>query len=308
MLDFIRGGCEVSLIVAVDFTASNANPQLPSSLHYGTAVRPSEYERAIRAVGAVLNEYDSDKRYPVYGFGAAFNNATHHCFPLTFDLSNPEVEGVEGICGVYRTALSCVTLSGPTYFAEVLNTVAELASLHASQVDQKYFVLLLLTDGVVNDMDASIDAIVRASALPLSIIIVGVGTTNFEDMHVLDADDVPLRSRGVVMQRDIVQFVAFRDVEARGPAALARVRGLAVLFGYGRSSARVRAGDACGVADATAVVYGAAWNRAESAACHGCSRAEWRLWSGVGATPSAAWCELLATGGVGSRSSEAGVR
>ena len=44
---------------------------------------------------------------------------------------------------------------------------------------QKYSVLLIITDGVVNDIDATIAAIVGASVLPLSIIIVGVGNENF---------------------------------------------------------------------------------------------------------------------------------
>jgi hypothetical protein len=40
-------------------------------------------------------------------------------------------------------------------------------------------VLLILTDGVINDMDATIAALVHASTQPLSIIIVGVGSENF---------------------------------------------------------------------------------------------------------------------------------
>ena len=54
---------------------------------------------------------------------------------------------------------------------------------------QNYFVLLLLTDGVLSDMSYTIDAIVRASHYPLSIIIVGVGAANFTDMNTLDCDD-----------------------------------------------------------------------------------------------------------------------
>ena len=52
---------------------------------------------------------------------------------------------------------------------------------------------------------ATIDEIVGASGLPLSIIIVGVGSADFEAMETLDADDMPLVSRGVTMRRDIVQ-------------------------------------------------------------------------------------------------------
>lgn len=50
-------------------------------------------------------------------------------------------------------------------------------------------------------------AIVSASALPISIIIVGVGTADFSAMEELDGDTVRLSSRGRVAARDIVQFV-----------------------------------------------------------------------------------------------------
>lgn len=77
---------------------------------------------------------------------------------------------------------------------------------------QKYSVLLVLTDGVVSDMAETRTAIVRASRLPMSIIIVGVGNADFSDMRLLDGDEGPLRCpRGVPAARDIVQFVPFRD-------------------------------------------------------------------------------------------------
>ena len=56
------------------------------------------------------------------------------------------------------------------------------------------------------------DAIVYASSLPMSIIIVGVGEADFTSMNVLDGDDGVLRSsRGQPVRRDIVQFVPFRE-------------------------------------------------------------------------------------------------
>lgn len=92
-----------------------------------------------------------------------------------------------------------------------------------SDDNQKYFILLLLTDGVINDMQQTVDQIVRASSLPLSIIIVGVGSEDFESMRVLDADDVPLYSATLkrYMQRDIVQFVPFLEFK-NNPYQLAR--------------------------------------------------------------------------------------
>lgn len=58
-----------------------------------------------------------------------------------------------------------------------------------------------------------LQAIIRASTLPMSIIIVGVGNADFTAMHELDADTVPLVFNGVQAQRDIVQFVPFRNFQ-----------------------------------------------------------------------------------------------
>ena len=51
-----------------------------------------------------------------------------------------------------------------------------------------------MTDGIINDLEHTIDEIVRGSKLPLSIIIVGIGDANFSEMDVLDADEKPLYS------------------------------------------------------------------------------------------------------------------
>merc|ERR1719334_204539 len=76
----------------------------------------------------------------------------------------------------------------------------------------QYFILLILTDGVISDMPQTRSAIVGAATLPLSIIIVGVGNADFEAMEELDGDTVRLTAPdGRVAARDIVQFVPFRN-------------------------------------------------------------------------------------------------
>ena len=56
--------------VAIDFTGSNGDPALPTSLHYrNPAAGLNQYQTAIDAVGSVLEFYDTDKVFPVMGFG-----------------------------------------------------------------------------------------------------------------------------------------------------------------------------------------------------------------------------------------------
>ena len=70
-----------------------------------------------------------------------------------------------------------------------------------------YFVLLIITDGIITDLDATKQAVIAASHLPLSIIIVGVGQEDFTAMDELDSDDQLLSHNGRTAERDIVQFV-----------------------------------------------------------------------------------------------------
>lgn len=56
-------------------------------------------------------------------------------------------------------------------------------------------------------MQQTIRTIIAASKLPISIIIVGVGNTDFGPMDELDGDDRRLSVDGIYAERDIVQFV-----------------------------------------------------------------------------------------------------
>lgn len=209
-LDYVFGGCEISFFVAVDFTASNGNPRSPGSLHYiDPTGRPNAYQTAVQAVGGVLQYYDTDKRFPCWGFGGKVNGSVSHCFPLNNNVGRPEVEGIEGIQAAYYQAVYSVELYGPTWFAPVIRQAAAIAAEFQRQ--HKYFVLLIITDGAILDMQDTVAAIVEASYLPLSLLIVGVGNADFSAMDFLDSDDKKLTTQtGRVALRDIVQFVPIR--------------------------------------------------------------------------------------------------
>lgn len=148
------------------------------------------------------------------------DGSVHHEFALNFNPSNPFCQGVEGVLQAYYNSLKNVQLYGPTNFSPVINHVARFAQ--AIQDGSQYFVLLIITDGVITDMQQTQQAIVNASRLPLSIIIVGVGDADFTAMNILDGDDVRLSYNGVYAERDIVQFVPFNDFLNRGNMTLSQ--------------------------------------------------------------------------------------
>ncbi|RXM98880.1 Copine-4 [Acipenser ruthenus] len=212
--------------VAIDFTASNGDPRNSCSLHYIHPYQPNEYLKALVAVGEICQDYDSDKMFPAFGFGARIPSdfKVSHDFAINFNEDNPECAGIQGVVEAYQNCLPKIQLYGPTNIAPIIQKVASSASeeMHTKEAMQ-YFILLILTDGVITDMADTREAIVHASHLPMSVIIVGVGNADFSDMQMLDGDDGILRSpKGEPVLRDIVQFVPFRNFKHASPAALAK--------------------------------------------------------------------------------------
>lgn len=103
--------------------------------------------------------------------------------------------------------------------------------------------LLIITDGVITDLDETRQAIVSAAKLPMSIIIVGVGGADFSAMEFLDGDGGALRSpSGEAAIRDIVQFVPFRQFQNVSAALPSRGRARWSRRGLGHRARAVRAG------------------------------------------------------------------
>ncbi|XP_027474922.1 copine-2 isoform X3 [Zalophus californianus] len=225
-LDYILGGCQLMFTVGIDFTASNGNPLDPSSLHYINPMGTNEYLSAIWAVGQIIQDYDSDKMFPALGFGAQLppDWKVSHEFAINFNPTNPFCSGVDGIAQAYSACLPHIRFYGPTNFSPIVNHVARFAAQATQQqTATQYFILLIITDGVISDMEETRHAVVQASKLPMSIIIVGVGNADFAAMEFLDGDSRTLRSHtGEEAARDIVQFVPFREFRNAAKETLAK--------------------------------------------------------------------------------------
>ncbi|KAN0041520.1 hypothetical protein ACTFIV_004061 [Dictyostelium citrinum] len=238
-LDYLAGGCEISLMTAIDCTGSNGSVTSTLGLHYNNVLLGgSAYARSIVSVGSVLSTYDSDGYIDVFGFGGEYQGHTSHCFPFSLDPNVPAAYGVAGVLEMYNNNISKIPFSGPTYFAPIIQEAMNRASQGQSQYQQKYTVLLIITDGEICDMDETIKNLVQASGLPLSVVIVGVGSSSFENMNLLDGDGGCLKDyKGVKAKRDIVQFVPFNrfsdNINALAQETLKEIPGQ--LLGYFKS-------------------------------------------------------------------------
>jgi Copine/C2 domain len=210
-VDYLAGGLELQLSVAIDFTGSNGDPRKPGTLHYVDSVTGhlNCYEKVMSAIGSMIAKYDSSKKIQMMGFGAKFNGVINHCFQVG---SNPEVFGIKGMIDAYRSVFrSGLTMSGPTIFAQVISCATEQAK--RKQIEARrygrlsYQILLIITDGEVTDLFETKRAIRAASKTPLSIVIIGVGSADFSVMNFLENF---MSEEG---HRNICQFVEFKQYE-----------------------------------------------------------------------------------------------
>jgi Copine len=106
-----------------------------------------------------LFPYDRDELIPLFGFGGIPNgmNEVSHCFPLNGDNDKPEVEVKEGVGAMlelYIRTLPEIRLSSPTYFTPLLKKFQEILEKGKKLEDpRQYQVLLILTDGTINEKD-----------------------------------------------------------------------------------------------------------------------------------------------------------
>ncbi|KAG8054278.1 hypothetical protein GUJ93_ZPchr0001g31158 [Zizania palustris] len=212
-----QAGLESSnLIVGIDFTKSNEWTGKFSfhgrSLHHISST-PNPYEQAISIIGQTLSKFDEDNMIPCFGFGDA---STHDQDVFGFYPDERPCNGFSEALQQYRELVPHLRLAGPTSFAPII----EMAMTIVEQSGGQYHVLLIIADGqVTRSVDTAsgqlssqeqktVDAIVRASELPLSIVLVGVGDGPWDMMKEFD-DNIPARAF------DNFQFVNFSEIMSK---------------------------------------------------------------------------------------------
>lgn len=216
MLDYVKGGLNIGQVLAIDFTSSNGNPKDPNSLHYFDQNTSNTYELVIQAVANILFQYDKDGKIPMYGFGARFPIIGVNDTKDFFFLQTPGLicaTSAAEACKIYESAFEYTELSGPCHLSPAIKSTADWVR-GVMTIDKLFYgVLIIITDGEVKDMDQTIQAIIEAAELPMSVILIGVGNANFDDLSRLDGNKEKLRSNANVSpSRDIVTFVPYKTI------------------------------------------------------------------------------------------------
>lgn len=130
-------------------------------------------------LGETLSAFDDDQLIPAYGFGCAQTN-DHSVF--SFQPGDRPCEGFAGVLAAYRNIAPRCKLAGPTSFGPAIRKAMAIVAATG-----QYHIAVIIADGQItrsSDLPPgemspqeadTVEALVAASALPLSIIVVGVG-------------------------------------------------------------------------------------------------------------------------------------
>ena len=174
-LFYVTGDVDLSFVTAIDFTGSNGESSSFFTFHTNDpekkkAAAAEMYDAAVKEIGSCLETYDSDGKFPAYGFQG------EHCFPLNGIEAEPNVQGIDGMISAFHQALSHVKLLGSTQFEPVIERAAKIAALPPQHGEaHKYVAMIILTDGKFSDQQRIVEAMATVSSLPITFVYVVVG-------------------------------------------------------------------------------------------------------------------------------------
>lgn len=213
MLQYISGGMEIDLTIAVDCSLNNgARTEDTQGLHTRSNQYLNDYQAAIDKVGIIMESYSKDKIFNIWGFGAAFNGDEKPIFPL----GSGAGVGALGLLELYNEFFGDEPTHEPGEVPILKPTIikAMYRAIEQSHVRHSYSVLCILTAGNVLDMQKTVDCLCTAAEdAPLSVIIIGVGEGDFSTFKGLfEEGSAKLQhSNGVPISRDIASFASFFD-------------------------------------------------------------------------------------------------
>ena len=208
-------------IVAIDFSLANLTFDNHKCIHSLKRGQPNDYRDVM---GAICNAYRNIASYMVgFGFGAKIvpkTGRTSNCFAMNGNFFDPVVTDYPQLYKAYSESLQKVEISLPVNYESIFNIACDYAEYEKQNHEARnYFVLIVVSAGVIDDFDASYEAVSRAADLPLSVLMVKVGNVQLEDVN--DPAEMITRSEELFeeCERRYVDIVSFEDFKEGGASA-----------------------------------------------------------------------------------------
>ena len=176
LFDFFNSGIKLSCYISLDFSNGN-NPYINREIK-------NNFENIIKNISNIILNYTLNYSIFLYGLGGKLNIEDN--FKEVFNINKNEIDAsinsIDKMLESFNNCTKDIIPDNKIYLSPLLDKVNnEINNLH--EVKNYNILFILLKDNIYNnDIKSTIDAIIESSYLPLTIIIIGVGNSDFDEM------------------------------------------------------------------------------------------------------------------------------
>ena len=199
LFEFIKAGIRLNTFVAIDLSKKSL---------------AQDIKKIIDNLGTILSYYAPTKSkvpvFKVYGFGAKIKNnefTNKEFFNLNLE-QNPDISDFTHIIKKYKefynNNVNNIEYNNINNFCPLIKEVSNEINLKYEPLE--YNIFFIITSNIPKDIKEIIDSLISGSYLPFSVVIIGIGDKNFEEIK--NVDNLPANSsRGIDRFRNNAQFV-----------------------------------------------------------------------------------------------------
>ena len=203
LFDYLKAGIILESYIGIDFT--NGTEHIPD-------METNQYMQSVAGIRETLFDYIRD--FQVYGYGAGINNSNEFNNLEFFNLSlndNPILTGYTNIENAYSEILNKISFYKSSSLSPLIIKIKNII-LSKYRVDTYNILFLLISNAPEKkDFQKCLDALIEATYLPLSIVIIGIGNNELEDAKKLFLSKNKFSSRDIEKRRNNVSFISMKD-------------------------------------------------------------------------------------------------
>ena len=206
IFEYLKAGVKLSCFMSVDFSVGKNGQKILSSYN--------NYKKIINSIMNKISNYTNNE-YFIYGYGANLKNKnlSKSIYKYIFNLNVDENKYIrfENFNHKFDNCLNYILPEKNVCLSLMIKKITK--DIFQYYDEKCYNVLFILARELTEDKDRqnTIDAFIESGYLPLTIIIIGEGKNNFENMKALFSRKIKQSSKGMGKNRDNILFISYSD-------------------------------------------------------------------------------------------------
>lgn len=219
LLSLLADGVSIVPFFIIDFTASNG-AYLDELSRHSYKNGTNDYMKIMIQIGSIMESFSlkQETRLYCFGFGAKWLQYGHQNVSFDFTLTGnndlPYVKNTRKLIKEYMNVACSSEFLGPTEIAPSLTKCSSIVARQARK-SRKYSVFFVILDDDPQDLLSIYDVLLNSYKLPISIVIIGVGSSNFKSQDYFNIANLKEKIKKQDLHtedlRDMVIFLNYND-------------------------------------------------------------------------------------------------